>query len=266
MKGFARACVGAALAAAAGCSLAMNPRPAPPLKLWAKPAIESFLRTSVVASVDKDSESGRTLPWRVKLEKNGLRAEGVFKYIRRARPHPMAADYRYELAAYELSQMVDKDIVPPTIERVIDGVRGSLMYYVPGCLSERDRERTGLAPPDLQAFLNQMDDILVFEVLTGASCQAKDDILIHKDTWTICRIDFAEAFVTTPGIAVNCQMRRISRHLFGHLQKLTRPRLADRLRPYLGPEEITAVWERARLMAARFKDLIKEKNEAAVLF
>ena len=266
MKSFAQAWTGVALMAAAGCSLAVNPRPAPLRGLWERPAIESFLRTADIVSVDKDSESGRTLPWRVKLGKNGLRAEGVFKYIRRARPHAMAADYRYELAAYELSRMVDKDIVPPTIERVIDGVRGSLMYFVPGCLTERDRERTNLAPPDLQAFLNQMDDILVFEILAGAACQAKDDILIHKDTWTVCRIDFSEAFVTTPGIAVNCQMRRISRHLFGHLQKLTRPKLADRLRPYLGPEEITAVWERARLMTARFKDLIKEKNEAEVLF
>ena len=77
--------------------------------------------------------------------------------------------------------------------------RGALQLYVEDSLSERDRERLALRSPDEAAFRRALDEIRLFESLTGDSCGDKDDTLIHKTTWKVCRVDFSEAFPADPG-------------------------------------------------------------------
>lgn len=121
-------------------------------------------------------------------------------------------------------------------------------------------------PPDLQAFLRRLDVVQVFEALVNDECGDKPDTLIHLDTWKICRIDFSGAFLPAQAIAPACSLQRCSRELFNRLSRLTRPALVDRLAAYLSPEEIEGILERQQRIVERFKALIKDKGEAAVLF
>jgi len=233
---------------------------------WDAKKIESFLTKADVVKIEKDAESGRTMPWRITLHEGKTEARGFFKYIHRPQPPAVRHSFRYELAAYTLSRLLKLEFVPPVIERTIDKIPGSLQWYVEGCQSERDRERTRREPPDLEAFLRQLDVIQVFEALVNDECGDKDDTLIHKNTWKVCRIDFAGAFAPAVTIASGCSLQRCSKSLFNHLERLTRSDLFIYLEPYLSRNEIEALDARKQRITEHFKMLIQKKGEAAVLF
>jgi hypothetical protein len=233
---------------------------------WTMKDIEAFLTKARITVVEKDVESGRTMPWRVTLDDGQNKARGIFKYINRPGVPPLRHSYRYELAAYSLNRFLELEIVPPVVEREIEGTAGALQWYLENCLSEQDRERLKKEPPDLRAFLRRLDVVQVFEALVNDECGDKSDTLIHLDTWKICRIDFSGAFLPTRAIAPACSLQHCSRDLFNRLIRLTRPTLVDRLSEYLSPEEIDALFERNLKIVDHFKSLIMDKGEAAVLF
>ncbi|MCX6564826.1 MAG: hypothetical protein NTW38_00110 [Candidatus Aminicenantes bacterium] len=237
----------------------------PPSTLTIKD-IESYLASAAVVAVEKDVESGRTMPWRVTLDDGRTQARALFKYIDRPTDQPTRHSYRYELAAYALSRLLELEIIPPVVEREIEGMTGSLQWYAENCRSERDRERLREEPPNLPDFLDRLTDVQIFEALVADDCGDKDDTLIHRDTWKVCRVDFSGAFRPAPAIAPSCILQRCSRRLFRHLEMLTLSELTERLQRILHPDEITALFERKQQITGIFQGLIKEKGEAAVLF
>ena len=228
--------------------------------------IEAFLKTGPIVSVKKDATTGRTMPWKVTVDDGKTRLQGMFKRVHAPRPDPMVDSYKYELAAYELSKLLDLEIIPPTVEREIEGARGSLQYFVPGCISETDRERLLLQPPDLKAFLGRLDEIKVFEALVNDTCLDKDDTLIQQPGWKVYRVDFAEAFTPNPGLAAGCPINRCPRRLFEHLQKTARQIVESKLKPYLSDDEIGAICDRKKRIIARLEGLMKTEGERNVLY
>lgn len=229
-------------------------------------AAEKFLRTAAVVGVEKDAQSGRTLPWLVTLEKDGRKMRAVFKYVHRPRPHPLAHSYHYELAAYELSKILGLVIVPPTVERTIEGVRGALQVYAEGCISEHDLERSRLAPPDPRDLRERLDSIRLFEALSGDACGDKDDTLIHTDTWRVCRIDFAEAFPLSPELSEDCSLERCPRILYQRMRQMEPASTRRKLRSWLSRAEVEALCGRKGRILALLEEKIRARGEDAVLF
>jgi hypothetical protein len=254
--------VGVWMFAFLGCASA---RP-PDVKAWNQATIEAYLKTARVVRIDKNLEPGRSLPWRVTLDDGRIQARAQFKYFQRPRSLTGGHNFKYELAAYALSRILDLEIVPPVVEREVEGTKGALQWYLEGCLSERDRERTGLAPAELEPFLQRLAVVQVFEALVADECGDKDDTLIHRDDWRVCRVDFSEAFAPVSNLAGACAITRSSRRLYTRLQQAVRPALADRLRPYLSEEEIGGLCERKDRILSLLRGLIREKGESAVIF
>ncbi|MHB8054821.1 MAG: hypothetical protein ACYDH3_06195, partial [Candidatus Aminicenantales bacterium] len=247
----------AAVLFAAGLGFSQEPPPN-----WTARDIEAFLNSAPIVAVDKDVETGRTMPWQVTLDDGRTRARALFKYIDRPNMQPTRHSYRFELAAYALSRLVNLEIVPPIVRRKVEDTNGALQWYLEGCRSERDRERLKEEPPDLPSFLDRLADVQVFEALTGEECGDKDDTLIHQDSWRICRVDFAGAFRPNPTIPEGCLLQRCSRELLERLGALALPELTAWLGPILDPEEITALDERRKQIVGIFLDLIRDKGEA----
>jgi hypothetical protein len=252
-------------AAAAALCLSAAPAFAEPAA-WDRGASEKLLRTAPVAAVSKTSEAGRTAPWLVTLDAGGLRVRAVFKHMDRRRPSPQAASWRYEIAAYKLADLLGLDIIPPTVERTINGTPGMLQLFVEGGFSEHDRERGNTAPPDPLAFRQALDEIRVFEILTGDACGDKDDTLIHKPTWKVCRVDFSEAFPVDPALDEACPLERCPRRLYERFLRTARSMVETRLTGYLSDSEINSLCERKKRIVTRLQQLMKEKGERAVLF
>jgi hypothetical protein len=229
-------------------------------------SIEQFLRDASIVSVEKDTQAGRTQPWVVALEKDGVRIRAVFKYGHRPRPHPQAHSYRYELAAYELSKVLELEIVPPTVERTIEGVSGALQLFIEGCISERDFARAGTRPTDPQALRNNLDAVLLLEALSGDSCGNKDDTYIHPDTWKAFRVDFAEAFPPDPALSEDCSIERCPRSLYERMLRMDPASTKKRLRTWLSDGEVEALCGRKRQIVAGLMERIKSRGEAAVLY
>lgn len=258
--------LGAAVLGIALSGVTASAFPSADAATWTRTEAERFLRQATVVAIDKDSEPGRTLPWLVTLEKDGVRARGQFKRIHRPRPSPMPDCFDYEISAYELSKLLGLEIVPPVVERTIEGSPGSLQLHLEDCWTEHDRVRAGAEPPDKEAFLRRTDEVRVFELLVADECGDKDDTLVHKRTWKLCRVDFSEAFAPDQAPAEDCPLERCSRSLYDRLLRTSPAALRKTLKPYLSESEINAIGERKKRIVARLQELSKTRGEKAVLF
>ncbi len=229
-------------------------------------SLENFLREAAVIAVEKDTIGGRTAPWMVTLVEGTVKRRAIFKYIDSPRPSLVPSSYRYELAAYELTKLLGIGIVPPVIEREVNGRKGSLQVFLENCRNLKDTERKKLEPPDPQALADAIDEVRVFENLTYDECLNKSDMLIHRDTWKVCRVDFADAFSPIPELVPDCDIVRCSRRLYQGLLQLSEEVVKSSLAPYLNSDEINALLARKNLIVGLIKTLIENKGEDAVLF
>ena len=231
-----------------------------------KRGIENFLRKARIASVLKGRTGGRTAPYIVILKDGEKTMRAVFKYIHRPRPNLLSDSYKREIAAYELSKLLDLDIVPPAVEREVDGRKGSLQFFLEDCITDRDRRLNKLEPPDPASFQSRIEEIKVFENLVANGCLDETHLFIHKSNWKICRIDFSQAFDPSPELIPGCELTRSSRKLFRNLQNLDEGPLRSALGPYLLEDEIQNLLIRKMIVIDKIKELIAAKGVEAVLF
>jgi hypothetical protein len=231
--------------------------------------LEVFLKTAKVVDVEIGGLGGRNEPWRITLNDQKMTRKGIFKYQDRPAPGFFPVSYKREIAAYELTKLFHMDIVPPVVEREIlrknDPPRkGSLQVMLEDCHNEMDRRARKLEPPDAKAFEKAMEELNVFENLTYCPRDLKD-ILVHKDTWKVCRVDFMEAFDTLSELLPETTISRCSRRLYQGLQ--IEPKIIEAaMKPYLTPKAIQALLDRQSMILEKIKGLIKDKGEAAALF
>lgn len=234
-------------------------------------ALERYLRTARIINIAVGASGGRNEPWVVRLTDGQTERNGFFKYQHRPRPNIASVSYKRELAAYELTKILGIDIVPPAVERKITdktlGTRtGSLQIFLEGCITESVRRREKLEPPRPKEFSDALDEIAVFENLTSCPRDDPGDIMIHRDTWKVCRVDFMEAFNPVARLLPRAALVRCSKRLYASLSAVDPKALGAALKPYLDANEIEALLERRRLILEELGRTIKEKGEAAVLF
>lgn len=227
---------------------------------------EAFLKNARVVSVTKEKAGGRTKPWIVLLDDGKMKHRAFFKHIDFRRPRPAPDSYKYEVAAYELTKLLQVEIVPPLVEREIEGTKGSLQMYLENYVSERERQRKKLEPPDAAAHSRALEGLKVFESLVYDECGDLDDSWIHEQDWRVCRVDFSEAFFPSVELPKGCPISVCSRKLYEGLLKLEDGAVASSLTKYLSKVEIDALLLRKKLILGRIKALIAEKGEEAVLF
>lgn len=227
--------------------------------------LEKALRECKVVSIEKD-EPGRTSPWVITFAEGCAVQRALFRYVDRPRPQPMADSYKYDIAAYELTKLLGVEMIPPVVEREIEGRKGTLQVFLENCIREKDRRRKKLEPPHPKAFSNALEETKVLENLTYDECQDADDLYVHRDDWRVCRVDFSEAFAPMPELLPGCDITVCSRKLYDGLLKLDEETVKSALRRYLSDEEIGALLIRRSLLVEKIKTLIGEKGEEAVLF
>ncbi|MFQ6081834.1 MAG: hypothetical protein ACE5WD_00560 [Candidatus Aminicenantia bacterium] len=228
--------------------------------------LENYLRTAKIVSVEIDPRGGRMAAWVIKLDDGKIARRGYFKYINRRRPSFLPDSYKYEIAAYELDKLLDLNRVPPVVEREIKGIKGSLQLFIGGCITENDRKRRNIEPPDPKGFENTLEDINIFENLTYNERIDTDDILIHKEDWKVWRVDFSGAFSPFSELIPGCEITRCSKKLYQNFLKLDSKIVRAKLKPYLNDEEIEALLERKNIIIEKIQQLIEEKGEESVLF
>lgn len=227
---------------------------------------EYFLYSAAVVNVRKGAVPGRTAAWRIDLDDGEIQGRAMFKVVDDTRPTLLPDSYKYELAAYALDKLLGFQRIPPMIKREIEGTWGSLQIRIENCIGLDEKNEKGLLAPDPQAFSDTLEEINVFENLIYNERKELDDILIHKETWDVFRVDFSEAFSPTPELLPKQKIKRCSKELFRNLQELSDNVIRARLEEYLNEEEISALIRRKALIIETIENLIKEKGRKAVLF
>lgn len=239
-------------------------RPPPPKPLSPR-EMEAFLRSAAVVKRGPGI-GGRTDAWKLSLEGQGFSLPALFKYIDRPRPDPLADSWRYDLAAYALSKYLGLEVVPPIVERTVEGVAGAVQAFVSGARTAAERREMRIAPRDPEAYDRARADLVVFQALVNDDCRKENDTLVRDDDDRVFRVDFSEAFAPDKGAGSGCQPSRCSRLLFGRLLAWDDRAVARYMGRYLGREEIEALNSRKDLLIRQIRFLIRTTGEARVLF
>jgi hypothetical protein len=147
--------------------------------------IEAFLETAEVVSRERLG-SGITRPFRVVLERDGLRRRAIWKPIQRASFAEGLESYQSEIAAYRLSRHLGLDMVPPTVERRIGNRYGSLQLWVDGYLPFAKLDPA--QPPSIAEWSRQMARMSFFDALIDNPDRHGANFLVDE-RWQVVLVD-----------------------------------------------------------------------------
>jgi hypothetical protein len=160
--------------------------------------------------------------------------------------------YKTEIAAYELDKLVKMDMVPPTVERRLQGNDGAAQLWV-----ENIVDATGdVSPvePYRTVWQYQIVVMTMFDNLIGNRDRNRATML-RDPAWNLILIDHSRAFGTDPKLAQ--KMYRVDEKFWAKIESLTRNQLDAVLASLLDERQIAAILERRDRMKAEIKSLRK---------
>jgi hypothetical protein len=227
------------------------------------PIFADILKTGEVVNI-QDLGTGANKPKKVTLRKQGRTVDGVWKPIKRGPREEAWESYQAEVAAYELDKMLGLRMVPPTVEREIKGVKGSLQLWVEG--SRRFHEARAEAPGGV-AWDQTMSRMKTFDNLISNWARSDKDFMVDSE-WNVLLIDHSQAFLSTN--ALNAKPDEVpaifDRRLMERLRSLQSDMLAMRFGRVLLDPQVRAILGRRDALLTLMEKLIAEKGETAVLF
>jgi len=237
---------------------------------------ETFLRDARFVSM-KPIGVGITKPMKVTLSDGERTHHAVWKSINEIR-HGVAKgrnggfqiafrdSYKYEIAAYELDKMLGFDLVPPTVEREINGTRGSLQLWVEGAFTELDRRERNLEPDDYVSWSNQQYKLRLLQQLTYNDDAQNIRNVLYDLSFRVYCIDNSRSFRHFHSLADESGLRRFSRSAVESLKALDAPTLKAKLGAWLYNVEIKAVLARRDLLVALATTLAADMGEDAIYY
>jgi hypothetical protein len=245
-----------------------------PLPFQTDEEVLDFLRSAKILSSTR-IPVGVTEPKRLVLEKDGIRAHAVFRYVDIMKDRVHLADgtfvmrlrdsYLNEVAAYRLARLLGVDNVPPAIRRAFgrEG-NGSIQIWIEkSSLAIEGREQEGwLKSPREQ---RRLHDMHVFDNLINNIDRNLTNILVteDRDLWLI---DHTRSFARDKRLPKPHRIQMISRRLWQRLQTVSDDEIKACLKPFMGSFEIKALQQRRGRILELIENLIADKGEAGVLF
>jgi hypothetical protein len=177
-----------------------------------------------------------------------------------------ADSYKHEIAAYELDKLLGLGLVPPTVERTFGRTTGSLQMWVEGAMTEADRKQKKVAPPDPQAWNEQMYKVRLLHQLTYNTDARNIRNVLVDPAFRVYAIDSSRAFVPYDDLRSEKELVRFSRPALEALKALDRTTLDARLGRWLTGPQIRCLLKRRDKILALAAQRVTEQGEAAVLY
>ena len=153
-------------------------------------------------------------------------------------------------------------MIPPTVERRLNGDLGAAVMWLSGTKSFRDLGGAPTAPPASQyAWSRQLIQAKMFDNLIGNIDPNLGNWLVDG-SWQLALIDHTRAF-TESGKMVH-QLTHIDRPLWNRMKALTVESLSPVLEPWVNNQAIRAMLDRRDRMQGVIEKLVASKSEAAV--
>jgi hypothetical protein len=174
--------------------------------------------------------------------------------------------WRSEIAAYELDKVLGLGLVPPTVERRIDGRAGSLQMWIEAAMTVDDGKRKGLAAADAAAWNAQMHKVRLLHQLTYNTDHRNVRNVLLDPTFRVYAVDSSRAFRIQEDLLAPEDLVSFSRGVLEKLAALDRPLLEARLGSWLDRRQIDGLLARRDRILALAKVRISEMGEEAVLY
>jgi hypothetical protein len=237
-------------------------------------AVERFLVRARLTALRGISQ-GVTAPQRATLELDGVTHFAVFKTIDESRPGFTQLDrggevsfqdsWRTEIPAYEVDKIIGLGMVPATVERELNGRRGSLQFWVQSMMPEGERMKKKMNAPDVEAWNRSMFKVRLFDNLIYNTDRNSNNILITKD-FEIRLIDHSRSFRPFDTLKQPGDLTRFSRSLLEGIKRLEEKNLDARVGRLLTQDQIRGLLRRRDAILALAQRTVEQKGEAAVLY
>ena len=162
--------------------------------------------------------------------------------------------YKFNMAAYELDKLLELNMVPVSVERKVGGNMAAVTWWVDDALmTELDRHKKKMEPPDLKTWNPQMYVCRVFDQLIYNTDRNLGNLVITKD-WKIWMIDHTRAFRTMKDLPASANLVQCDRKLLAKLRGLNKDVLTKGLERYLTSPQIDGLLARRDKIVSFFDE------------
>ncbi len=230
--------------------------------VWAghEPEIEKMLAEGKVAKIE-DVPIGVTKPQRATLEgQPSMRF--AWKALRPGYSRGFMESYKAEIAAYKFDRMVGLNMVPPIVERNMNGSNGAAVLWV-----ENTRGWSVEKPPQgpEPAWSMQLTRMKMFDLII-ANIDRNQGNLIYDHDWHLFLIDHSRAFTGKKNLKGMAALGRVDRELWNKMAALTIEDLDRGLDKWVGTNEKKAILIRRDLMLKQITEMVAKRGEKAVFY
>jgi hypothetical protein len=226
---------------------AANPRLGARIWLGRNQEIEEYLRSAECVRMEMLGPS-RTA--RCTLRPGGPVARMAWRPLPPGVHRGFRESYKAEIAAYELDKLLKLDMVPPSVERQLEGSNGAAQLWV-----EDVTGLTGDASPGTTYRADWEDQVArmrMFDNLIGNRDRNRGNML-HDTAWNLILIDHSRAF--GDGAELPQKLGRVDEGFWVRIETLTTQKLDAALGAWLDDKEIRAVLDRRDRMRAEIRSL-----------
>jgi len=212
-------------------------------KTWVGRAaeIEAYLRTAPIVRTE-ETDRGVTRPIRAFFAPGGAIESMVWKELRPGRPNGYYESYKSEIAAYEIDKLLELNMVPPKVERQVDGKTGVAVMWVTGARTFSELRGVPKPPPAMAPKFNrELTRAKMFHNLIGDIDPNLGNWLVDE-AWNVILIDQSRALTDTTSLVHT--MQGVDEALWARMQALSEEQLQARLSPWLDRAQIRAILSR----------------------
>jgi hypothetical protein len=238
---------------------------------------EAFLLSAQVTA-QRDIGTGVTKPKQLVLEKDGLKVHAAFNYVDTEGDNKKLADgttemyfidsYRSDIATYRLSRMLGLEMIPPGVERQIDGVDGVVRLWIEDLESYQDWIDAGNSgTPDSLYIQRQLRDQIAFDLLIRNTDRNQSNINWDPDN-NLWMIDQTRSLGRDPSLRASekKKFKGCSRTFYEGAKALKKGDIERELSPYMSSFQIKALLKRRDALVKLIDSAIKKKGEDEILF
>ena len=220
--------------------------------------IEQGLKTAEVVRLE-DIGTGVTKPQRAYVTSFDLLESFTWKPLKPAVRGGYFESYKSEIAAYELDKLLALNMVPPAVEREMNGALGAAVMWVSPTTSVKQmggRLSAGRVPG------HEVRRMLLFDNFIGNPDRNAGNILVDGAR-NIILIDHSRAFV--PKKDLQTKVERVDEKLWTAIQALTPEALRATLGPLIGDDALNSMLDRRTRIQAEVDKLVAKKGRALVI-
>ncbi len=243
-----------------------------PLPFTSNAAAVEFLANAEIIT-QKQLNDGSNKPLKLTLQRDGITAHAIFRTVdhkvnQRNLPRQrreLRDSYIFEVAAFELSQMLGIDNVPPATLRTLGGKRGSVQLWVENATSESRRIANQQQPKKPASWHRQKQALALFDSLIYNFDRNTGNMLFDA-SGKLWYVDHTRTFKTLPALPWAANIQICDEQFWNALRALEPAQVRIRLSPYLSPLQISTLLERRTRLVRKIEQLIAERGIDAVLY